>query len=467
MGAYTLGDAKEIPLRDFSPDLPLDTPGIILDAIGAQPSVSGFRALPNPTNIGNALHARPLGSYLAYYSDETTRLFAASATRLWYLDGTIWKDAGSFPSSLSHVQFTQFGDDVLCVGSGIGADKKVLIAANKGTSFTVITGSPADPTAIVVVGGQVLAFAGQNWFSSAAGADTDWAADVATLAATGTLYDVPGPVVAASVMFRNALAFKKNSIFFGRQSGPPFSWEWDPVSTLTGTWGQGCVARGPEWVAFIGVDDFYMTAGYGPERIPNNLKEWFFRTVNPTYLPDTLSWYDAAQSTIYWHFVSINQALPPTCDMFVSYNVKARRWCVGYMDVSSVPYLGSASVQLPLPTSTNATILLDGNFAPNRLFTSGTGGAMSILTGYYGVPGRLSQLMRIRPKYNSYPSAQVVTPFYTNILGQEDRSPGVATLGNDGWHNTRQTGRYHRARLATDGGEIVALAAELREAGVR
>src|SRR3990167_816752 len=468
MGAYTPGQAKELPLRDFGPDLPIDTPGIILDAVGAQPTLSGFRPLPNPTNIGDALEARPLGSYLAYYSDETTQLFAATAARLWYLNGTTWENAGTFPSALSYVRFTQFGDDVLCVGSGSGADKKILIAANKATSFSVISGSPADPTVIVGMEGQVLAFAGQNWFSSAAGDDADWAADVATLAATGILYGAPGPIVGGAAIYDNALAFKKNSIFLGRQSGPPHSWEWEPISRQVGTWGQGCIIAGPGWVDFLGVDDFYTTTGYAPERIPNNLKDWFFRKVNPTYLPNTQGWYDASQGTSYWHFVSNDAALPPTCDMFVSYNRRAKRWCVGYLDVSSVPYLGTASVQLPLHTSANATILIDGSFAPNRLFTGGVGTAMALLTGYYGDPGRVSQLMRVRPKYNTRPDVEVVTPFYTGILGEEDTSPGAAILGNDGWHYTRQTGRYHRMRLATQGNcEVTALAAELREAGVR
>src|SRR3990167_7732873 len=282
MGAYTPGQAKEIPIGDFAPDLPMDTPGIILDAVGARPTIAGFRPLPNLSEFGDALPTKPLGSYLAYYSDETTKLFAATEAGLWRLNGTSWVDAGVFPSSLSHVQFTQFGDDVLCVGSGAVGNKRVLIAAAMGNTFSLIAWSPQNPTVIVAVGGQVLTFVGQTWFSSAAGDDTDWTADVATLAATGTLYDFPGPVIAASSVYRNALAFKKNGILLGQQSGPPFSWTWEPVSNLTGTWGQGCVVRGPSWVAFIGVDNFYMTTGYGPEPIPNNLASWFFRTVNRT-----------------------------------------------------------------------------------------------------------------------------------------------------------------------------------------
>ncbi len=33
-------------------------------------------------------------------------------------------------------------------------------------------------------------------------------------------------------------------------------------------------------IAFLGTDDFYITTGSTPQRIPNNLKEWFFATAN-------------------------------------------------------------------------------------------------------------------------------------------------------------------------------------------
>ena len=99
MGAYTPGQAKEIPIGDFAPDLPMDTPGIILDAVGARPTIAGFRPLPNLSEFGDALPTKPLGSYLAYYSDETTKLFAATEAGLWRLNGTSWVEEVPFGGS--------------------------------------------------------------------------------------------------------------------------------------------------------------------------------------------------------------------------------------------------------------------------------------------------------------------------------------------------------------------------------
>src|SRR3990167_5400159 len=230
MGVYQQGDTKEILLSEFSPDLPLNTPGIIMDAINAFPTLAGFRPMPTLASLGDALDGSPLGSFRAYYNDGTTRLFAATSTGIYWLNGTAWTAALTLALS-GGVNFTQFGNDVLAVNNLAS----MYIAAAAGNTFSAIAGSPASVTHLTSVSQQVLAFAGQTWYSSASGDDTDWAADIATLAATGTLYKVPGPVVAAAALYNNVYAFKKTGILKGEQSGPPFSWNWDTISNKVGT----------------------------------------------------------------------------------------------------------------------------------------------------------------------------------------------------------------------------------------
>src|SRR4051812_9920185 len=99
MSMFKYGTGVPIPLLDFAPDLAIDTPGIILDAVGAFPSSSGYRPLQNLIPIGEALPGRPLGTFYAYYGDTTIALLAAvqgdpnvdfyhlnSATREWEED---------------------------------------------------------------------------------------------------------------------------------------------------------------------------------------------------------------------------------------------------------------------------------------------------------------------------------------------------------------------------------------------
>jgi len=71
------GQGKMIQLQEFAPDKPHSTPGILLDAVNAQPTESGFRPMASGTVIGNALPFRPIGSMVAYYADESAALFVA------------------------------------------------------------------------------------------------------------------------------------------------------------------------------------------------------------------------------------------------------------------------------------------------------------------------------------------------------------------------------------------------------
>lgn len=466
MGFYKPGSSKPIPLSEFAPDANFLEPGILLDAVNAQPTLSGFSPLANLVGLAPALSGRPQGTYYAYYSNETATLFAAvdngSGLDWFVLGANVWVPVtGPTVNPTVPVRFSQFGDDVLTVGNFASPDG-VWIAPNKASNFVTIPGSPPNATVIVVAGLQAVVFVGANWFSSAAGDVTDWTLSLATRADTGILADTPGPVVAASPLFRNIIAFKKNITYLGTQSFPE-AWSWEIISTETGTWSQGCVIQLPDGVAFLGMDDFYLTTGYTPQRIPNKVKQWFFRNVDPNYIADTLGWYDEPNSILYWHFVSREAPNAPTCDRYVSYNIRAKRWCVGRLDVSSVPYLGIAATSIPNPGVPSITF--SGDFIAKAFSTFPAN--MVLTTGYYGDPGRLSQLMRILPLYNRYPCDQTCTPLCTDVLGQPDKQSENAVLEVDGWFYTRQYERYHKLIMSMNGDcEITGIVPELRPGGL-
>jgi hypothetical protein len=470
MAVFKSGQAQSVMLRDFSPDLPPNSPGIILDAINAIPTLSGFRPMNNLTAIGDPLPNRPAGAIFAYYSNDTTALFAACTTGsgiLWRQLNTntgVWQVlSGPTVNPPVPVRFTQFGDDVLMVGNF----DHVYYMPNRTNNITALTQSPAQQTVIAVAGLQAMAFGNSNppiqWNCSGAGDDTAWTPSVATLANNGPLADAPGPIVAAVPLYRNIVAFKKNVAFLGTQSGAPFSWSWQLISPQTGTWSQGCAVQIPDGVAFIGMDDFYVVTGYAPQRLPNNVKQWFFRTCDMNYITATLGWFDETNSCVWWHFVSVNAPAPPTCDMYVSYNLRSHRWCVGHQDVSMVPYLQMAPGAVPNPS--NPAIIFDGNFVP-KAFTGGPGG-MSLTTGFYGDNGRLSQLMKLRPLYIDYPDSASVTPIHCNDLGQPGIVDNNMTQDHNGAFYGRQYARWHQWIHATKGDcEVTGYTPEFRVAGV-
>src|SRR5215469_3423857 len=342
MPNYQQGSGQSVPLQDFAPDLPSDTPGILLDANNAIPTTKGYKARNTPVQVAPAVPQSPIrGCYMAYYSDQSTSIIVAAGNNIYRLGfivstGTstpFWANANAStpitPTGL--VQFTQFNDDVLAVGPGM----PTLVATGNAGVFTPLidsatsTNAPAG-TNVLSVAGTVVVYNTSvgfgSWWNSGFGQDTYWQPNIQVLSASGTLYDYPGPIVAAAPIFRAQVVFKKNAIWLGTFTGAPFVWNFQLISAETGTWGQGCVCVLPDSIAFLGIDDFYVCTGYTPTRIPNNLRRFFFQTVNQPYLPNVTSWYDDVNATVYWHYCSMVAPSPPNADRWVAYNIRVGKW---------------------------------------------------------------------------------------------------------------------------------------------
>jgi hypothetical protein len=462
MGDYTQGEGQYVPLQDYAPDLPSDTPGILLDCNNALPSTKGYKSRNAPAQVAPAVPGPIYGSYLAYYSDQSTSVLAATNSQIYRLVSGAWQASGIAYAATAgtRVRFTQFNDDVIAVAPGISP----LVATGPTGTFAILpgtTGSPPSNASVVLsIAGTVVMFKGANWYNSAFGNDTTWTPDVQTLAATGTLYDYPGPIVAAAPIFRAMVVFKENAIWLGTFTGAPFVWNFQLISAETGTWGQECVVVLPDSIAFLGIDDFYVTTGYTPTRIPNNIRRWFFDNVNQQYLPLVTSWYDALNVTIFWHYCSKQAPNPPSCDRYVAYNLRMGKWATGYLEMNSV--IGNTQ-----PGAMNGYYFDD----QKQLWSwTGAPGTMMLKTSYMGQPSRLTQLMRVRASFSegTYPTSESLVPYHTYILGQPDGTGPDTVLGADDWFNFRQYDRYHRVQLNTVGPTTVqGFAYEYRVGGTR
>src|SRR5215472_76960 len=456
MGDYSQGSGQNIPLQDYAPDLPSDTPGILLDCNNAVPTTKGYKARNAPVQYGPALAGPVVGAYLAYYNDQSISLLAATSGQIYRLVGGAWTASGIAFGATGRVRFTQFNDDVIAVAPGISP----IVAAGSSGNFAILAGSPPNNAVVPIsVAGTVVMYQGANWYNSAFGNDISWTPDVQTLAGTGTLYDYPGPIVAAAPIFRAQVIFKKNAIWLGTFTGAPFVWNFQLISAETGTWGQECIVVLPDSIAFLGIDDFYVTTGYTPTRIPNNVRRYFFDNVDLNYIHLTSAWYDDVNATIYWHYIS-KDAVNQVHDRYVAYNLRVGKWATGYMTMSfAVPNTQPGMM---------SGIYFDQNNTPYTW--TGTPTTMMLKTGYMGTPSRLSQLMRVRATYSAgqYPTSESMIPYHTYVLGQPDSTGPQAVMGADDWFNFRQYDRYHRMQLNTVGpAEVQSFAYEFRQGGTR
>lgn len=512
MASLTEKETPLIELLDFQPDVTSTKPGVLTDMQGAFPSPNGFQAMNSAAQVGSSGPGSggtlPTGAVLAYYSDGTAAIFVGYSAHIFKMvfpvappiSGNLWAEAdnGQTYAATTPWQFFQFGDDVIAVASGVVPQ----VAHGSAGQFSALAGSPPpDATSGVAAGGTAFLFKGSNWFNAATGTDNDWVPNIQTQAGSGNLYDFPGPITAAATLFRNVIMFKQNAIWLAQFQGQSTApWSVQVISDFTGTWGPQCIVILPNAIAFVGTDDFYITNGYTPQAIPNNLKKWFFANAPLRYRQFIQSQYDPENSVIYWYFVSANNpnilpsggtvlrdlattgtTEPPVYpDRFVAYNTRSQRWGVGYTDPGflmpvelSVPTLPLFNTSYFLANRSTGFADLTQTFLYQR---TGTPGQMTLTTGYMGMERHLSELFRVRIRYNTASpliraGVPTLIPYHNISLGDEGNTPDVQSdagvLGEDGWFNVRQYDRWHKFQLSTTGPvEVMGYAFEARQGGL-
>jgi hypothetical protein len=470
MPARKFGSGQEIPFYDYAPDLTLTTPGLVLDANFAIPTVKGYAARNTAaawTTAGAIPGGPPLGGIIAQYSDGTTSIIVGTATHLYRLVGNTWNSIGTGTATQQKPwNFAQFADDVLATS---GANTNILVAPGPtGTFANLDATAPTNATTIIAVAGFAAAYVKNEWFNSSAGTDTSWTPNTQTQSGSGFLYDVAGNITAATPYLRNQIIWKADSTWMLTYIGGTQVWGSQLLSPSVGAYSQGCVCPMPTGIAFLGTDDFYLCAGYTPQRIPNNFKEDFFRRLskdangNPNALQYTTSWFDPISAVCYWHYQS---AVAPfgfmnMPDQYVGWNSRSGRWTHG-----------SLNTPLVLP-NTQPGMQSGFYFDSNNVLQSWTGVPtnMMIITGYQGDADNLTQLQKVRVAYTPglYPTSQLCIPQHVYRLGDSPTVEPAGAIAADGWFSIRQTDRYHNVQINTVGPcEMMAIAYEGRLAGVR
>lgn len=487
MAVYRWGQGvEEHELKDFAPDFALDISErdgtILLDMMNAIPTVKGYQAMNSLTShIYGALPKTPIGSTVAIYQGGAAQHWAGTKDHLYRSFGTmddpssIWVQAdqlgvGSFGAT--KWRFAQFNDDLIAVG---GTGVAPLVATGSTGTFGPLGGSPpVGATTLVSVNAQVMMFAGPNWYVSALGSDNVWTPNIQTQAGSGTLYDAPGDVVAAAPLYRNIVIFKNTAMWLAQYVGGSAIWSFQLISGNTGTWGQESVVVMPDRIAFLGIDDFYTTTGYAPQRITNSLKEWFFDTADPQYLSSTLGRFDPYNALVYWHFVSKAPPYAGVPDRYVVWNARVGRWGAGYLNTPSVP---QPNYHFGTPTD-----ILGFVFDTNNVLKTfeGQPGNMMLKTSYFGQHGSFSQCLRAKPVYTVEPQSATLIPYHTASLGAADiNGPTAVYNAKDRWYYFRQYDKWHRFQINTVGSsiqvtnnqqvgaEVTALLFEMRKGGIR
>lgn len=457
-----------IPLLGFAPDADVTTPGVLSGCSNMIPYLNGMESAPDPSvpAATPALSSACLGAAVVSKLDDTRRIIAGTATKLYELGGGVWGDisrVAPYNGGLdTRWSITQFGDATLC------ANRADVIQRSTGAGFADVATAPKAEV-LFTVGAFVMALnvndgseKPDGWHCCAAFNDTSWTPSIATQATSGRLVATAGRLTAGMRLGEYAIAYKARSIYLGQYVGAPTVWNWIQVPGGD----AGCI--GKEAICdiggahfFVGDDNLWIFDGTRPVPVADGyVRQFFFDNSSPQYRYRTICVFDR-QKNLVWIFYPSNSSTTP--DSALVYHVNAKKWGVANRPVEAALNYVSAGVTIDGLPAYSATIdglasysfdsqfWLSGGkslaiFDVNHQLLSMTGPSVggSMATGEVGDDDAVTTMNKIRLRYALAPANASAQTFIqqNSGVGFTAAATGVVV---DGKFDLRQTARWHKA----------------------
>jgi hypothetical protein len=483
-----------IPLAGFAPDADATTPGIFTDCLNIVPTESGFAGALSPIAVAVAvLPGECRGAAVANKLDATRRVMAGTQTKLYELNSTTWLDrsktGGYVGSSESRWSFCQFGDTTLATNLADPMQESVT---------GVFIDVPTAPKAKIVVSASnnfVLAFGTNDptygpspdrWWNCAQSNQNDWVPNVTTLANTGRLVAIGGPITAARTLGDYVVAYKSKGVFLGTFVGSPVVWQWNLIPGAdAGAVGMDAVCDIGTAHFMVGDDDFWVFDGTRPVPVgEGSVRKFFTRSCSSTYRYKTKCSYDRQLNLVYIDYPSVSST--GACDSRLVFHIGTKRWGRAQADSQAPLNFVSPGVTIDGLDVFAATIdglpnvpfdspywLAGGRMAAyfnsaNQLVTNGgVTGDSYFISGDLGDDDTVSMLDNARVRFSKRPLTARATGFFKFNEG-DDLQQGVMSNMNDGKFDLRQSGRFHRVRIDMTGSHAeTAMTAKPKPVGMR
>lgn len=465
------------PLAGFAPDASPTTPGIFTDCQNLIPTDAGFSSAASPVPVVVApLPGICQGAAVLDRLNSTRRVIAGTPQRLYELVDGAWVDqskSGGYTGSVETVwSLTQFGDTT--VASNLADPMQSSLSGQ----FSDVPNAPKAKIVVSASNNFLIAFntvdptygvSPDRWWNSAQSDQTSWTPNVSTLANTGRLVAVGGPITAARTLGDYVVAYKGRAIFLGSFVGSPVVWQWNLIPGSE----AGCV--GPEAVCDIGVahfmvgeDDFWVFDGTRPSAVGSGVvRKWFAANCSALYKYRCKASYDRQLDCVYIDYPSIRSL--GECDSRLVFHLASKRWGRVDADVQAALNFVSPGVTIDGLNAYSATIdglpniPVDSPFwsaggrmsayfdGTNTLVSrSGVSGVSSFTTGDLGDDDVVTMLDQFRVRFTMRPTTATANGLYKFNEG-EVLTIGPASPIADGRFNLRQSGRFHRVKVDMTG----------------
>lgn len=461
------------------------------------PFEAGFKGAPAAVNTtADALAAACIGATVATQLDGTRRVFAGTTTKLYELSGTSWTNrtrasGGDYGGgSDTRWSFCQFGDTT------VAANLADTIQSSASGAFADISGAPKAKIVVSASNNFVVAFntvdgtygtSQDRWWCCAQSDQTSWTPAVSTLATTGRLVAIEGPIQAGLTLGDYVIAYKKRAIFLGAFVGSPVVWQWSliPGGETFGVVGQEAVCD--IGGAHVGVSDDgpWFFDGTRPMPLGSGvIRKWFLDNSSPAYRYKTKVIYDKQAKHVRIYFPS--NASSGSCDYCIVYHVEAKQW--GRADATIEAPLSYIAPGVTINGLDSYAATIDS--LPNIPFDSqywqsggqvcsyfnashqlvslnGPSATSSITTCDVGDDDSVSLLARVRMRFTDAPTTASATAFYKMNEG-DDLTQGSTVDIDDGKFDFLQQARWHRVRFNLTGDhKETGYAAALKKGGER
>lgn len=467
------------PILGFAPDADQTTKGILTDCENFIPYESGFRGAP--TLVVAPLSVLPgscRGAAVVTRLNGGRRIFAGTQAAIYELVGNSWPSRTAAlvinGGPESRWSYCQFGDTT--IASNL-ADAMLSSATG---DFTAIATAPKAKIVVSASNNFVIAFntidgaygtSPDRWWCCAQSDQTNWTPNVATLATTGRLVAVEGPIQAALPLGDSVIAYKQRGIFAGSFVGSPVVFQWNLIpSGDAGCVGQDavCDIGGAHFI--VGNDDFWLFDGTRPVPIGSGvIRQWFLVDSSPAFRFRTQVAFDRQNNLVRVHYAS--NASGGVLDSCLVYHILKKQWGRSNLTIqATLQYIGSG-VTFDTWSTVAATfdtlpgIAFDSSFwtaggQVASVFGPGTTSFLLTLTGAcaassftthdMGDDYAVTSIESFRVRYEKRPTTAAATGYFKFNEG-DTLTTGPTSAINDGKFDLRQTGRFHRVKVSMTG----------------
>jgi hypothetical protein len=494
------GNSMKIPLGEYLPDLPsFGNPGAT-EAKNVLPFGVSYQPWPSLNLYSNALTARCQGAAYGKDADGNTFNFSGDATKLYKLSSASWADisVGGGYATLADGRwfFSNYNTRMLATNFA-----NAIQTFTMGTSSAFANLSASAPKARYITAARDFIIVGNTFDSvdgnmpnrirwSAVGDPTNWTVSATTQADYQDLDSSKGWVQQV-IGGEYVVVFQERAINRMTYAGSPVVFQFDEVETGRGLLAPGSAVKFGNFIAYLGIDGFYVFDGNQSVSIgENKINKTFFTDVDTGYFDRIASCVDLDKQIIYWAYPGAGNTVG-LCNKILAYNYSqgaVKRWSyaevnteVIYISLSegytldSLDSLSSSIDALPIYLDsrfyTGDNYILSAFDSSHRLNTF-TGSAMTatIETSEAEMfEGSRAFVTLIRPIVDGTGTTTVQIGT-RNLLSDSISWGSAISLDSLGEAQCRSTARYHRARLNISGGFNHAQGIEVlkaTQAGVR